>query len=69
MVSEHTDHNCEYATSIPEDSNEIELSEASTAAMARDGINYNHALFLYPSDTTRAPIISIQFTGSDNYSI
>ncbi|XP_070009777.1 uncharacterized protein [Nicotiana sylvestris] len=34
---------------------------------ARTELDHNHPLFLYPSDTTGAPIISIQLTGSDNY--
>ncbi|XP_016444982.1 uncharacterized protein LOC107770218 [Nicotiana tabacum] len=34
---------------------------------ARTELDHNHPLFLHPSDTTRAPIISIQLTGSDNY--
>ncbi|XP_019234924.1 PREDICTED: uncharacterized protein LOC109215337 [Nicotiana attenuata] len=32
-------------------------------------LDHNHALYLHPSDTTGAPIVSIQLTGSDNYSI
>ncbi|XP_075076836.1 uncharacterized protein LOC142163449 [Nicotiana tabacum] len=31
-------------------------------------LNHNHPLFLHPSDTTGAPIISIQLIGSENYS-
>ncbi|XP_019230586.1 PREDICTED: uncharacterized protein LOC109211504 [Nicotiana attenuata] len=34
---------------------------------AKTDLDHNHPLFLHPSDTRRAPIISIQLTGSDNY--
>lgn len=36
--------------------------------MAKSDLDHNHPLFLHPSDTTGAPIISIQLTGLENYS-
>ncbi|XP_075077284.1 uncharacterized protein LOC142164019 [Nicotiana tabacum] len=35
---------------------------------AKTDLDHNHSLFLHPSDTTGAPIISIQLTGSESYS-
>lgn len=37
--------------------------------MAEEVFDHNHALYLHPSDTSGAPIISIQLTTSENYSI
>ncbi|XP_075091715.1 uncharacterized protein LOC142171897 [Nicotiana tabacum] len=36
--------------------------------MAKPDLDHNHLLFLHPSDTTGALIISIQLTSSENYS-
>ncbi|XP_075077240.1 uncharacterized protein LOC142163980 [Nicotiana tabacum] len=37
--------------------------------MANADLDHNHALYLHPSDTTGALIVSVQLTESDNYSI
>ncbi|XP_016462681.1 uncharacterized protein LOC107785817 [Nicotiana tabacum] len=37
--------------------------------MAKTDLDHNHILYLHPSNTTRAPIVSIQLTGTENYSV